>query len=240
MNISKEFITLSRKEDTSVNKLNIKTKELFSTDNPLLKDVFEKSTYPWEILPQIKVIVKKALETGLEGFHLLEEGILVGDNVKIAKTATIEAPAIIGSNTELRPGAYLRGNVIVGEGCVVGNSSELKNCILLNHVQVPHYNYVGDSILGDYAHMGAGSILSNLKSGGSNIVIHGDKEYETGLRKIGAFLGEHADIGCGSVLNPGTIIGKNTRVYPLNMLRGCYPENSIVKSPVNIVEMVEK
>ena len=240
MNISKEFITSSRKEDTSVNKLNIKTKELFSTDNPLLKDVFEKSTYPWEILPQIKVIVKNALETGLEGFHLLEEGILVGDNVKIAKTATIEAPAIIGSNTELRPGAYLRGNVIVGEGCVVGNSSELKNCILLNHVQVPHYNYVGDSILGDYAHMGAGSILSNLKSGGSNIVIHGDKEYETGLRKIGAFLGEHADIGCGSVLNPGTIIGKNTRVYPLNMLRGCYPENSIVKSPVNIVEMVEK
>ena len=240
MNISKEFITLSRKEDTSVNKLNIKTKELFSTDNPLLKDVFEKSTYPWEILPQIKVIVKNALETGLEGFHLLEEGILVGDNVKIAKTATIEAPAIIGSNTELRPGAYLRGNVIVGEGCVVGNSSELKNCILLNHVQVPHYNYVGDSILGDYAHMGAGSILSNLKSGGSNIVIHGDKEYETGLRKIGAFLGEHADIGCGSVLNPGTIIGKNTRVYPLSMLRGCYPENSIVKSPVNIVEMIEK
>ena len=119
MNISKEFITSSRKEDTSVNKLNIKTKELFSTDNPLLKDVFEKSTYPWEILPQIKVIVKNALETGLEGFHLLEEGILVGDNVKIAKTATIEAPAIIGSNTELRPGAYLRGNVIVGEGCVV-------------------------------------------------------------------------------------------------------------------------
>ena len=240
MNISKEFITSSRKEDTFVNKLNIKTNELFSTDNPLLKDVFEKSTYPWEILPQIKVIVKKALENGVEGFHLLEEGILVGDNVKIAKTATIEAPAIIGSNTELRPGAYLRGNVIIGEGCVVGNSSELKNCILLNHVQVPHYNYVGDSILGDYAHMGAGSILSNLKSGGSNVVIHGDKDYETGLRKIGAFLGEHADIGCGSVLNPGTIIGKNTRVYPLSMLRGCYPENSIVKSPVNITELIEK
>ena len=233
-------MTLLREEDTSVNKLNIKTKELFSTDNPLLKDVFDNSTYPWEILPQIKVIVKKALETGLEGYHLLEEGILVGDNVKIARTATIEAPAIIGSNTELRPGAYLRGNVIVGEGCVIGNSSELKNCILLNHVQVPHYNYVGDSILGDYAHMGAGSILSNLKSGGSNVVIHGDRDYETGLRKIGAFLGEHADIGCGSVLNPGTIIGKNTRVYPLSMLRGCYPENSIVKSPVNITELIEK
>lgn len=222
-----------------MNKLNIKTKDLFHTEHPLLKEVFEKSTYPWEILPQIKGIVAKAVKEGLEGYHLLEEGILVGENVKIAKTATIEAPAIIGSNTELRPGAFLRGNVIIGEGCVIGNSSELKNCILLNHVQVPHYNYVGDSILGDYAHMGAGSILSNLKSGGKNIVIHGDKEYETGLRKIGAFLGEHADIGCGSVLNPGTIIGKGTRVYPLSMLRGCYPEKSIVKSPKVVADLIE-
>ena len=224
----------------SVNKLNIKTSELFTTEVPYLKEVFEKSTYPWEILPQIKEIVKKVLETGLEGYHELEPGILVAENVKIAKTATIEAPAIIGKDTELRPGAFLRGNVIVGEKCVVGNSSELKNCILLNHVQVPHYNYVGDSILGDYAHMGAGSILSNLKSGGANIVIHGDKEYETGLRKIGGFLGEHADIGCGSVLNPGTIIGKNTQVYPLSMLRGCFPENSIVKSQNNIVEKEDR
>ena len=223
-----------------MNKLNIKTSELFTTECPFLKEVFEKSTYPWEILPQIKEIVKKVLETGLEGYHELEPGILVGENVKIAKTATIEAPAIIGANTELRPGAFLRGNVIIGEKCVIGNSSELKNSILLNNVQVPHYNYVGDSILGDYAHMGAGSILSNLKSGGSNIVIHGDKEYETGLRKIGGFLGEHADIGCGSVLNPGTIIGKNTRVYPLSMLRGCFPENSIVKSQRNVVEKIEK
>ncbi len=161
---------------------------------------------------------------------------MIGENVKIAKTATIEAPAIIGANTELRPGAFIRGNVIIGESCVIGNSSELKNCILMNHVQVPHYNYVGDSILGDYAHMGAGSILSNLKSGGSNVVVHGDKEYITGLRKIGAFLGEHADIGCGSVLNPGTIVGKNTSVYPLTMLRGVYPANSIVKSTTKIIK----
>lgn len=219
-----------------MNKLNIKTNELFSTDDPLLKEVFEKSTYPWEILPQIKEICQKAVEKGIPGFKEIEKGVLVGENVKIAKTATIEPPAIIGKDTELRPGAFIRGNVIIGEGCVIGNSSELKNAILLNHVQVPHYNYVGDSILGDYAHMGAGSILSNLKSGGSNIVIHGDKEYVTGLRKIGGFLGEHADIGCGSVLNPGTIIGKNTNVYPLSMLRGCYPENSIVKSPKEIVD----
>ena len=219
-----------------MNKLNIKTAELFNVEVPFLKELFEKSTYPWEILPQIKVLVAKLLETGIPGYHELEPGILVGENVKIAKTATIEAPAIIGKDTELRPGAFLRGNVIIGEKCVIGNSSELKNSILLNHVQVPHYNYVGDSILGDYAHMGAGSILSNLKSGGKNITIHGDKEYETGLRKIGGFLGEHADIGCGSVLNPGTIIGKNTQVYPLSMLRGCFPENSIVKSQDNVVD----
>ncbi len=219
-----------------MSKLSVKTKDLFSTDCPFLKEVFEKSEYPWEILPQIKEIVAKVMETGLEGYHFIEEGILVGENVKIAKTATIEAPAIIGKDTELRPGAFLRGNVIIGEKCVIGNSSELKNSILLNHVQVPHYNYVGDSILGDYAHMGAGSILSNLKSGGKNVVIHADKEYETGLRKIGGFLAEHADIGCGSVLNPGTVIGKNTQVYPLSMLRGAFPSDSIVKSQKNVVE----
>ena len=222
-----------------MNKLNIKTSELFTVNLDYLKDFFAKSEYPWELLPEIKNLVKKIIEEGLPGYHLLEEGVLVGENVKIAKTATIEAPAIIGHNTELRPGAFIRGNVIIGEGCVIGNSSELKNAILLNHVQVPHYNYVGDSILGEYAHMGAGSILSNLKSGGKNITIHGDKEYETGLRKIGAFLGDHADIGCGSVLNPGTIIGKYTNVYPLSMLRGCYPEHSIVKTPTNVVDKKE-
>ena len=213
-----------------VNKLNVKTKELFE-ECPItfLKEDFDNSTYPWEILPRIKEIVKREIANGLKGYTEIEPGVFVGENVKMAKTVTIEAPAIIGSGTELRPGAYLRGNVIIGENCVIGNSSELKNCILLYHVQVPHYNYVGDSILGSNSHMGAGSICSNLKSDGKNIVIHGDKEYETGLRKIGAFLGDYADIGCGSVLNPGTIVGKHTQVYPLSMLRGVYPENSIVK-----------
>lgn len=219
-----------------MNKKLVETKDLFECHIPFLKEVFENSQYPWQILPQIKEICAKLVQNGIPGYTEIEPGILVGENVKIAKTATIEAPAIIGPNTELRPGAFLRGNVIIGEKCVIGNSSELKNSILLDHVQVPHYNYVGDSILGDYAHMGAGSILSNLKSGGSNVVIHGEKDYETGLRKIGGFLGEHADIGCGSVLNPGTIIGKNTSVYPLSMLRGVYPANSIVKTPTNVVE----
>ena len=235
MNISKRSIVSSRKEDMSVNKLLVRTCDLFTIENPYLHQLFSNAEYPWEILPKIKEVCKELLKEGLPGYHLLEDGILVGENVKIARTATIEAPAIIGPNTELRPGAYIRGNVIIGEGCVIGNSSELKNSILLNHVQVPHYNYVGDSILGNYAHMGAGSILSNLKSGGSNVVIHADKEYETGLRKIGAFLGDHADIGCGSVLNPGTIIGKNTNVYPLSMLRGVYPADSIVKRPNEVV-----
>lgn len=213
-----------------MNKKCVKTIDLFDNQMDYLKPYFEESTYPWEILPKIKEIVAKIQENGLEGYHFLEEGILVGENVKIAKTATIEAPAIIGPNTELRPGAYLRGNVIIGPKCVIGNSSELKNCILLEHVQVPHYNYVGDSILGNHSHMGAGSICSNLKSDGKNIVIHGDEDIETGLRKIGAILGDHADIGCGSVLNPGTVVGKNTQFYPLTMGRGVYPENSIVKS----------
>lgn len=218
-----------------MNNLNIETKDLFSTNDPLLKDVFDNAKYPWEILPLIKEIVKKGLEEGIEGYHLLRDGVLVGDNVTIFDTATIIPPAIIGANTEIRPGAFLRGNVIIGEACVIGNSSELKNCILLNHVQVPHYNYVGDSILGDYAHMGAGSILSNLKSDGKNVVIHADIDYDTNLRKVGSFLGEHADIGCGSVLNPGTIIGKNTQVYPLTMLRGAYPESSIVKGTNEVI-----
>ena len=219
-----------------MNKRCVLVKELFDCQNPLVASYFQKAEYPWQILPQIPEIIANLIQNGLEGFKEIEPGVFVGEGVKIAKTATIIAPAIIGAHTEIRPGAFIRGNVFVGEGCVIGNSSELKSAILLDHVQVPHYNYVGDSILGNYAHMGAGSICSNLKSGGSNIVIHGDQEYVTGLRKIGAFIGDHGDIGCGSVLNPGTIIGKNTSVYPLTSCRGVYPENSIVKSPTDIVD----
>lgn len=219
-----------------MNKKCVLTKELFEGQMDYLTPYFENSEYAFEILSQIKEIVAKVLETGLEGYSQIEPGVLVGKNVKIAKTATIEAPAIIGPDTELRPGAYLRGNVIIGPRCVIGNSSELKHCILLEHVQVPHYNYVGDSILGNHSHMGAGSICSNLKSNGSNVVVHGDTDIETGLRKFGAILGDHADIGCGSVLNPGTIVGKNTQVYPLTMGRGVYPENSIVKSTKVVVD----
>ena len=212
-----------------VSKYQIKTKELFNCEISYLKPLFNESTYPWEILPKIKPTIVKLIKKGIKGYKKLKPDVLVGKNVKIAKTATIIGPTIIGNNVEIRPGAFIRGSVIVGDDSVVGNSTELKNSILLNHVQVPHYNYVGDSILGNYAHMGAGSICSNLRNDGKNVVIHANKEYKTGLRKIGAFLGEHVQIGCGSVLNPGTIVGKNTQMYPLVMARGCYEANKIIK-----------
>ena len=216
----------------------VETKELFDCNIEYLKELFYSAKYPWEILPKIKGYILNLIENGIFEFEKYADGILIGKNVKIHPTATIEAPAIIGEGCEIRPGAFIRGNVITGKNCVIGNSTELKNCILLDNVQVPHYNYVGDSILGNYAHMGAGSICSNLKSDGKPIVIHSDENYETGLRKVGGILGDHADIGCGCVINPGTIIGKNTSVYPLTSLRGVYPGDCIVKSCSNIVKRI--
>ena len=216
----------------------VKTKELFDCQTPYLTSLFEESEYPWDMLPKIKDLAKKIIAQGLEGYTLLCDGVLIGQNVKIYPSATIEGPTVIGSGTEVRPGAFIRGGVITGENCVIGNSSELKNCILLNKVQIPHYNYVGDSILGNKAHTGAGTICSNLKSDGKNVVVHGDVEYETGLRKIGGILADGADVGCGSVINPGTVIGKNTSVYPLTSLRGVYPADCIVKSTKEVVKRI--
>ena len=213
----------------------VKTKELFDCQTPYLKELFDSAEYPWEILPQIKGYIKKLTENGLEGFTEISEGVWVGENVKIYPTAVIEAPAVIGAGTEVRPGAFLRGNVITGENCVLGNSSEFKNCVLLNKVQAPHYNYVGDSVLGNKTHMGAASICSNLKTDGKSVVIHGEEDYATGIRKIGGILADGADIGCACVLNPGTVIGKNTSVYPNNSLRGVFPPGCIVKSMENVV-----
>jgi len=214
----------------------VKTKELFDCKVLYLSEFFNSFLYPWEMLPKLKDYIWGQINKGIEGYELYAEGVLVGKNVKIYPTAVIEAPAIIGEGTEIRPGAFIRGAVITGSDCVIGNSTELKNCVLLDHVQVPHYNYVGDSILGNFAHMGAGSICSNLKSDGKAVVIHGDKEYETGLRKIGGILADGADVGCGCVLNPGTVIGKNTSVYPLTSLRGVFPAECIVKAKDCIVK----
>ena len=194
-----------------MNKL-VKTKELYDCTTEYLTPLFSESEYPWDMLPRIKDYILALIEKGIPGYKKIADGVLVGEN------------------------AFIRGSVITGKNCVIGNSSELKNCILLEKVQVPHYNYVGDSVLGNKAHMGAGSICSNLKSDGKAVVVHGDSDYETGLRKIGGILADGADIGCGCVLNPGTVIGKDTSVYPLNSLRGVFPAGCIVKSMDNIVK----
>lgn len=213
----------------------VKTAELFSCEVPYLCDFFSAHEYPWQMLPEIKELAKKLVSEGIDGFTEIKAGVLVGKGVKIHESAVIEPPAVIGHGCEVRVGAYIRGNVITGENCVIGNSSELKNCILLSRVQVPHYNYVGDSVLGNRAHMGAGAICSNLKSDKGNVAVKGDEIYETGLRKFGAILGDGADIGCGSVLNPGTVIGRESSVYPLTSVRGVIPCRCIAKSSSEIV-----
>lgn len=213
----------------------VHTAALFGCTNDVLRPLFD-CKFPWEILSQIGPYAQRLLASGIDGYTELTDGVLVGENVTIHESAVILPPAIIGSGTEIRPNAYLRGNVIVGENCVLGNSSEFKNCVLCDRVQAPHYNYVGDSVLGYHAHLGAGAICSNLKAGGSEVVIRGEEAHPTGRRKVGAILGDHADIGCGCVLNPGTVVGKNTSAYPLTPLRGVYPADCIIKSANTVVK----
>lgn len=216
--------------------LSVKNTELFECGTFYIKPLIDSVCYPWEIIPLIKDYIAGLFENIPEGFTEYRPGVLTGKDVTIAPTAVIGPNVIIGEGSEIGPGAYIRGNALIGPHCTVGNSSELKNCVLIGHVQVPHYNYVGDSVLGTYAHMGAGAVCSNLKSDKKNIVIHGDREYETGLRKIGGILGDHAEIGCHCVLNPGTVIGKYTSVYPLTSVRGVIPEGCIVKSMNDIIK----
>lgn len=215
----------------------LKNRALFQFDETMAKDIFEGTTYPWEVLPKIKDFILVLGNTlSAEEYDKIGEDVWIAKSATVAKTASITGPCIIGKHTEVRQCAFIRGNAIVGENCVVGNSTELKNVILFNNVQVPHYNYVGDSILGYKSHMGAGSITSNVKSDKTNVTIRyaGDK-IETGLKKMGAILGNYVEVGCNSVLNPGTIIGSNTNVYPLSMVRGYVPKGSIFKRQDNIV-----
>ncbi|MBE6651402.1 MAG: UDP-N-acetylglucosamine pyrophosphorylase [Ruminococcaceae bacterium] len=200
---------------------------LFDIDSLWFSSLFENVHQPWQVLERIQGYIAAFPKDGFEEY---KEGVYVGRDVEIHPSAVIEAPCIIGAGSKIRTSAYIRGRVITGENCVIGNSSEVKNSVLMNRVQLPHYNYAGDSILGNFAHMGAGAICSNLKSDGSDVVIHSDIETKTGLRKLGAILGDRVEIGCNCVLNPGTVIGKNTSVYPLTSVRGVIPENSIVKS----------
>lgn len=217
-------------------------KEFFQDlDQTIAAQLFEQTTYPWEILPLIKDFILKIGPTlSKDEYDQVEEDVWIAKSATIAKTATINGPAIIGPDTEVRPGAFIRGNALIGAGCVVGNSTEIKNDILFNNVQVPHYNYVGDSILGCKSHMGAGSITSNVKSDKKLVVVKGEEgQIETGLKKFGAMLGDEVEVGCGSVLNPGTVIGPHTNIYPLSSVRGVVPAGSIYKKAGEVVEKQE-
>ena len=216
----------------------LKVKELFNLDETIAKDIFEGITYPWEALPKIGAFILE-LGKGLseEEYDKVGENVWIAKSAKVAPSAFINGPAIIGKDAEVRHCAFIRGNAIVGEGAVVGNSTELKNVLLFNKVQVPHYNYVGDSILGYKAHMGAGSITSNVKSDKTLTTVKTPEgAIETGLKKFGAMLGDEVEVGCGSILNPGTVVGKCTNIYPLSMVREFIPANSIYKKRGEVAE----
>ena len=205
--------------------------DLYDLDHTLAADYLSGFTYPWEALKGIKDLILQLGSQLGDDYEEVSEHVWVHKTAKVFPSAYLGAPCIIGPNTEVRHGAFIRGSALVGADCVVGNSVELKNVILCDHVQTPHYNYVGDSILGYYSHMGAGSITSNVKSDKKLVVVHnGTEQIETGLKKFGAMLGDHVEVGCNSVLNPGTVIGRDSRVYPTSCVRGVIPEKHIWKN----------
>ena len=216
----------------------LEVKELYTLSETLAAPLLASVTYPWEALPKIGAFI---LELGAtlseEEYEKRGENIWIARSAKVAPTASITGPCIIGKDTEVRHCAFIRGNALVGDGAVVGNSTELKNVILFNKVQVPHYNYVGDSILGYKSHMGAGSITSNVKSDKLLVKVRTPEgDIETGIKKFGAMIGDEVEVGCGSVLNPGTVVGKNTNIYPLSSVRGVVPANSIYKKQGEVAE----
>lgn len=217
-----------------------KIKNLYNIEETIAKGLLEEATYPWEVLSKIEeYILKIGEELSKENYNKVGDNVWIAKSAKVAPTAYINGPAIIGENAEVRHCAFIRGNAIVGNNTVVGNSTELKNVILFNNVQVPHYNYVGDSILGYKSHMGAGSITSNVKSDKKLVVIkNGDEMIETARKKVGAMIGDNVEVGCGSVLNPGTVIGRNSNIYPLSSVRGVVKANSIYKKDGEIVDKV--
>ena len=216
----------------------ITVKEMYTLEETIAKDIFEGVTYPWEVLPKIGEFILKLGETLPEDeYNKVGENVWIAKSAKVFDSAYIAGPAIIGKNAEVRQCAFIRGNAIVGEGAVVGNSTELKNVILFNKVQVPHDNYVGDSILGYKSHMGAGSITSNVKSDKKLVIVKTPEgNIETGLKKFGAMVGDEVEVGCGSILNPGSVVGKCTNIYPLSSVRGYVPAGSIYKKQGEVVE----
>lgn len=214
-----------------------KIENLYNLKETIAVELMKQAEYPWELLPKISsFIIELGNSLPKEMFTEISEHVWIAKSASIAPTACVNGPAIIDEEAEVRHCAFIRGNAIVGKGAVVGNSTELKNVILFNKVQVPHYNYVGDSILGFKAHMGAGSITSNVKSDKSLVVVKSDAEQiETGLKKFGAMLGDFVEVGCNSVLNPGTVVGRNSNIYPTSSVRGMIPENSIYKDKGEVV-----
>lgn len=214
-----------------------KIKDLYDLDHTLAKDYLSNFEYPWEALKGIKEFIIELGKSLDDDYAEIKENVWIHKTAKVFPSAYLGAPCIIGPNTEVRHCAFIRGSALVGADCVVGNSCELKNVILFDHVQTPHYNYVGDSILGYYSHMGAGSITSNVKSDKHLVVVHGeDEDVETGIKKFGAMVGDYVEVGCNSVLNPGTVIGRHSNIYPVCCVRGVVPENSIYKTGGVIVE----
>jgi len=215
-------------------------KNLFNLEETIASKLFENIEYPWEALPLIsRFIIELGATLSLDEYDKIDENIWIAKSAKVSKTASIDGPVIIGKNAEIRHCAFIRGNAIVGEGAVVGNSTELKNVVLFNKVQVPHYNYVGDSILGYKAHMGAGAITSNVKADKTLVIVKADNtSIETGLKKFGAMLGDEVEVGCNAVLNPGTVIGRHSNIYPTSMVRGYIAENSIYKKQGEIAEKI--
>ncbi len=218
---------------------NIQISALWDTSNTIAADLFTGKTYPWEVLPHIgSFICALGATLPADTFDRIGENIWVAKSAKVAPTACLNGPLIIDEGAEVRHCAFIRGNAIVGKGAVVGNSTELKNVVLFDKVQVPHYNYVGDSVLGFRAHMGAGSITSNVKSDKTLVTVKSPAFgcIETGLKKFGAMLGDNVEVGCGSVLNPGTVVGQSSNIYPLSSVRGVVPANSIYKKAGEIAE----
>lgn len=219
----------------------IKVSELYDLEHTMAKSYLEKYEYPWQALKGIKDLILD-LGAGLgEEYTEVSPTVWVHRSAAVAPTAYLGAPCIIGANTEVRHCAFIRGSALVGENCVVGNSVELKNVILFDNVQVPHYNYVGDSILGYKSHMGAGSLTSNVKSDKTLVVVkNGDEKIETGLKKFGAMVGDHVEVGCNSVLNPGTVVGRGSNIYPTSCVRGVVPADSIWKNNGCIVKKEQR
>lgn len=221
--------------------IDLKISDLYDLNYTLAEEYLKSFTFPWEALSGIKdTIIRIGNSLDKSEYNEVSENVWVHRSAKIAPTAFLGAPCIVGESTEVRHCAFVRGSALIGKGCVVGNSTELKNVILFDGVQVPHYNYVGDSILGHKAHMGAGSITSNVKSDKTLVVVKGEQTVATGLKKFGAMLGDFVEVGCNSVLNPGTVIGKNTIIYPLSCVRGVVPADSIYKSGGRIVAKIER